>query len=267
MGKPLAGQLGQMGLLGSQTQSQRGGGFGGQQSLSLQKPMQPQMPQQNPGGFGNGMGINIAQPPQQSGGLLGSLSPQQNPGGFGNGEGFGNGIGINIAQPMPPSQPSQPMNQGSMQDMIRQLADAGTLSNLNAQQQQQAFAQMQQQMPQMPASQMTQMPMAGPGGNRDFYDQQVSPEQRARNEASMADGSYAAYYQQATGQPLPQQQMPMAQPMNQPLGSMQDRTNRLLARGLAEYRKMPQQVRPEPPRMQAMRGIQQLASRQRGYNR
>jgi hypothetical protein len=29
----------------------------------------------------------------------------------------------------------------------------------------------------------------------------------------------------------------------------------------------PQQVRPEPPRMQAMRGIQQLASRQRGYNR
>jgi hypothetical protein len=52
-----------------------------------------------------------------------------------------------------------------------------------------------------------QMPMAGPGGNRDFYDRQVSPEQRARNEASMADGSYAAYYQQATGQPLPQQQM------------------------------------------------------------
>jgi hypothetical protein len=29
----------------------------------------------------------------------------------------------------------------------------------------------------------------------------------------------------------------------------------------------PQQVRPEPPRMQAMRGIQQLANRQRGYNR
>ena len=301
MGKPLAGQLGQMGLLGSQTQSQRGGGFGGQQSLSLQKPMQPQMPQQNlfqdfmrhqtnPGGFGNGMGINIAQPPQQSGGLLGSLSPQQNPGGF------GNGMGINIAQP--PQSGTQAMPQ---QDM------------LNAQQQ--AFAQMQQQMPQMPMSQMPmsqmpQMPMAGPGGNRDFYDRQVSPEQRARNEAGMADGSYAAYYQQATGQPLPQQpmqqpqqefgpsqaaaqaamlqsmgigqnsrpdltggpmgapqQMPMAQPMNQPLGSMQDRTNRLLARGLAEYRKMPQQVRPEPPRMQAMRGIQQLASRQRGYNR
>ena len=250
MGKPLAGQLGQMGLLGSQTQSQRGGGFGGQQSLSLQKPMQPQMPQQNPGGFGNGMGINIAQPPQQSGGLLGSLSPQQNPGGF------GNGIGINIAQP--PQSGTQAMPQ---QDM------------LNAQQLGQAFAQMQQQMPQMPMSQMPmsqmpQMPMAGPGGgNRDFYDRQVSPEQRARNEAGMADGSYAAYYQQATGQPLPQQQMPMAQPMNQPLGSMQDRTNRLLARGLAEYRKMPQQVRPEPPRMQAMRGIQQLASRQRGYNR
>ena len=216
MGKPLAGQLGQM---GSQTQSQRGGGFGGQQSLSLQKPMQPQMPQQNPGGFGNGMGINIAQPPQSG------------------------------TQAMP------------QQDM------------LNAQQLGQAFAQMQQQMPQMPMSQMPmsqmpQMPMAGPGGgNRDFYDRQVSPEQRARNEAGMADGSYAAYYQQATGQPLPQQQMPLAQPMNQPLGSMQDRTNRLLARGLAEYRKMPQQVRPEPPRMQAMRGIQQLASRQRGYNR
>ena len=312
MGKPLAGQLGQMGLLGSQTQSQRGGGFGGQQSLSLQKPMQPQMPQQNlfqdfmrhqtnPGGFGNGMGINIAQPPQQSGGLLGSLSPQQNPGGF------GNGMGINIAQP--PQSGTQAMPQ---QDMLNAQQQAFTQM---LQQQQQAFAQMQQQMPQMPMSQMPmsqmpQMPMAGPGGNRDFYDRQVSPEQRARNEAGMADGSYAAYYQQATGQPLPQQpmqqpqqefgpsqaaaqaamlqsmgigqnsrpdltggpmgapqQMPMAQPMNQPLGSMQDRTNRLLARGLAEYRKMPQQVRPEPPRMQAMRGIQQLASRQRGYNR
>ena len=129
MGKPLAGQLGQM---GSQTQSQRGGGFGGQQSLSLQKPMQPQMPQQNPGGFGNGMGINIAQPPQQSGGLLGSLSPQQPTYG-----GFGNGIGINIAQP--PQSGTQAMPQ---QDM------------LNAQQLGQAFAQMQQQMPQMPMPQM-----------------------------------------------------------------------------------------------------------------
>jgi hypothetical protein len=60
------------------------------------------------------------------------------------------------------------------------------------------------------------MPMIGPGGggNRDFYDRQVSPEQRARNEASMADGSYAAYYQQATGQPLPQP--PMPQPQMQP---------------------------------------------------
>jgi hypothetical protein len=30
---------------------------------------------------------------------------------------------------------------------------------------------------------------------------------------------------------------------------------------------MPQQIRPEPPRMQAMRGIQKMANRQRGYNR
>ena len=261
MGKPLAGQLGQM---GSQTQSQRGGGFGGQQSLSLQKPMQPQMPQQNLGGGMQLPGMGAFQDfmrqqqmgqqyqnsrPDLTGGPMGA--PQQPTYG-----GFGNGIGINIAQP--PQSGTQAMPQ---QDM------------LNAQQLGQAFAQMQQQMPQMPMSQMPmsqmpQMPMAGPGGgNRDFYDRQVSPEQRARNEAGMADGSYAAYYQQATGQPLPQQQMPLAQPMNQPLGSMQDRTNRLLARGLAEYRKMPQQVRPEPPRMQAMRGIQQLASRQRGYNR
>ena len=269
MGKPLAGQLGQ---------PQMSGGFGGQQSPMLQKPMQPmepQMPQQNLGGFGggmgafqdlmrqqqqasqmpqqpayggfgNGMGINIAQPPQQSGGLFGALSPQQNPGGFGN---------------------------------QQQLQLQQALQSFRGQQQPQ---------------QAPQMPMIGPGGSsRDFYDRQVSPEQRARNEASMADGSYAAYYQQATGQPLPQQPMqqmppsqpptlgqatqpqmprtqpmPPSQPMNQPLGSMQDRTNQLVARGLADFKpQVPQQVRPEPPRMQAMRGIQQLASRQRGYNR
>jgi hypothetical protein len=63
------------------------------------------------------------------------------------------------------------------------------------------------------------MPMIGPGGggNRDFYDRQVSPEQRARNEASMADGSYAAYYQQATGQPLPQPPLMMERPTPPPL--------------------------------------------------
>jgi len=37
----------------------------------------------------------------------------------------------------------------------------------------------------------------------DFYRNQVSPEQQAANEAAMNDGSYAAYYEQATGQPLP----------------------------------------------------------------
>lgn len=62
-----------------------------------------------------------------------------------------------------------------------------------------------------------QQPMIGPGGGGnpasflDFYNRQVSPEQRARNEAGMADGSYAAYYQQATGQPLPQQPQQAAQ--------------------------------------------------------
>jgi hypothetical protein len=294
-----------------------GGGFGGQQSPMLQKPMEPQMPQQNPGGFGgggmgafqdfmrqqqqqasqqpayggfdNGMGINIAQPPQQSGGLLGSLrpqQPQQNPGGFGN----------------------------QQQSQLQQA-----LQSFTGQQ------QMGQQAP--------QMPMIGPGGgNRDFYDRQVSPEQRARNEAAMADGSYAAYYQQATGQPLPQQQqMPQQQmpPQNliamlqgmgnrlgstgQPLGEegfgpagsrpvsglnrgvalptptpqQQQRQqqnqmpppvnmDQLIKSGLADFKpqmppqmpmRAPQQVRPEPPRMQAMRGIQQLANRQRGYNR
>ena len=301
MGKPLAGQLGQMGQMGSPTQSQMGGGFGGQQSA-----MQPQMPQQNLGGFGggdmsmfqdlmrqqqqasqmpqqpayggfgNGMGINIAQPPQQSGGLLGSLSPQQNPGGFGN----------------------------QQQSQLQQA-----LQSFRGQQ------QMGQQAP--------QMPMIGPGGggNRDFYDRQVSPEQRARNEAGMADGSYAAYYQQATGQPLPQQPMqpmPPSQPptlgqatqsqmQQQPQQAAQAQqiyalNQQLQAQGRpgmlgfspeqmqqslnqvggqppqpqmprtqpmppSQPMRAPQQVRPEPPRMQAMRGIQQLASRQRGYNR
>jgi hypothetical protein len=267
MGKPVAGQLGQMGQMGSPTQSQMGGGFGGQQSV-----MQPQMPQQNLGGFGggdmgmfqdsmrqqqasqmpqqpayggfgNGMGINIAQPPQQSGGLFGALSPQQNPGGFGN----------------------------QQQSQLQQA-----LQSFRGQQ------QMGQQAP--------QMPMIGPGGgNRDFYDRQMQQPQQA----AQAQQIYALNQQlQAQGRPgmlgfspeqmqqslnqvgaqSPQmpmtQPMPPSQPMNQPLGSMQDRTNQLVARGLADFRpQVPQQVRPEPPRMQAMRGIQQLASRQRGYNR
>jgi hypothetical protein len=56
---------------------------------------------------------------------------------------------------------------------------------------------------------------------------------------------------QVGGQPpQPQPQMPRTQPMPP-----------------AQPMRAPQQVRPEPPRMQAMRGIQQLANRQRGYNR
>jgi len=316
MGKPVAGQLGQ---------PQMGGGFGGQQSPMLQKPMQPmepQMPQQNLGGygggmgafqdfmrqqqasqmpqqpayegFGNGMAINIAQPPQQSGGLLGSLrpqQPQQNPGGFGN------------------------QQQQSIQSQLQQA-----LQSFRGQQ------QMGQQAP--------QMPMIGPGGgSRDFYDRQMQPPQefgpsqaaaqaatlqsmgsgfgqnsrpdltggpmgapqpptlgqatqaqmQQPQQAAQAQQIYALNQQlQAQGRPgmlgfSPEQmqqslnqvggqpQMPM---MNQPLGSMQDRANRLVAGGLADFKpQMPQQVRPEPPRMQAMRGIQQLANRQRGYNR
>ena len=50
--------------------------------------------------------------------------------------------------------------------------------------------------------------MAQPGGSSDFYNRQISPEQRAANNASMADGTWAAQYQQATGQPLPQQVTP-----------------------------------------------------------
>jgi hypothetical protein len=314
MGKPLAGQLGQMGQMGSPTQSQMGGGFGGSQPQLRQPALQSpyngsggggmqlpgmgafqdfmrqqqasQMPQQPAyGGFGNGMGINIAQPPQQSGGLFGALSPQQNPGGFGN------------------------QQQSQLQQILQNFAS------------------------QQPPQQAPQMPMIGPGGgNRDFYDRQVSPEQRARNEAGMADGSYAAYYQQATGYPLPQQpmqpmppsqpptlgqatqaQMPRTQPMppsqpptlgqatqsqmqqpqqaaqaqqiyalNQQLQAqgrpgmlgfspeqMQQSLNQVGAQSPQPQMPLraPQQVRPEPPRMQAMRGIQQLASRQRGYNR
>jgi hypothetical protein len=54
--------------------------------------------------------------------------------------------------------------------------------------------------------------------------------------------------QSQMGQQAPQMPMTAPQPPQMPM-------------------KAPQQVRPEPPRMQAMRGIQKLANRQRGYNR
>jgi len=303
MGKPLAGQLGQM---GSPTQPQMGGGFGGQQSPMLQKPMQPmepQMPQQNLGGFGgggmqlpgmgafqdfmrqqqqasqmpqqpayggfgNGMGINIAQPPQQSGGLLGSLSPQQpqqNPGGFGN------------------------QQQSQLQQALQSFRG--------------------QQQPQ----QAPQMPMIGPGGgsNLDFYQRQMQPPQefgpsQAASQAAMLQSMGSGFGQNSrpdlTGGPMGAPQPPtlgqatqaqMQQPqqtaqaqqiyaLNQQLQAqgrpgmlgfspeqMQQSLNQVGAQSPQPQMPLraPQQVRPEPPRMQAMRGIQQLASRQRGYNR
>jgi len=242
MGKPVAGQLGQ---------PQMGGGFGGQQSPMLQKPMQPmepQMPQQNLGGYGGGMGAfqDFMRQQQQA-----SQMPQQPAYG-----GFDNGMTISIAQP--PQQ--NPGGFGNQQQSQLQQA----LQSFRGQQ------QMGQQAP--------QMPMIGPGGgNRDFYDRQVSPEQRARNEAAMADGSYAAHYQQATGQPLPQQ-LPSPPPLMRDSGGMpavpysqRQPQMPMVARQPSQVPQMPmrapQQVRPEPPRMQAMRGIQQLANRQRGYNR
>jgi hypothetical protein len=298
MGKPLAGQLGQM---GSPTQSQMGGGFGGsqpqlrqpalespyngsggggmqlpgmgafqdfmrqQQMVGQQAPQQPAY-----GGFGNGMGINIAQPPQQSGGLLGSLSPQQpqqNPGGFGN------------------------QQQSQLQQALQSFRG--------------------QQQPQ----QAPQMPMIGPGGggNLDFYQRQMQPPQefgpsqaaaQAATLQSMGSGFGQNSRPDLTGGPMgaPQQpptlgQATQSQMQQQPqqaaqaqqiyalnqqlqaqgrpgmLGfspeQMQQSLNQVGAQSPQPQMPLraPQQVRPEPPRMQAMRGIQQLASRQRGYNR
>jgi hypothetical protein len=322
MGKPLAGQLGQM---GSPTQSQMGGGFGGsqpqlrqpalespyngsggggmqlpgmgafqdfmrqQQMVGQQAPQQPAY-----GGFGNGMGINIAQPPQQSGGLLGSLSPQQpqqNPGGFGN------------------------QQQSQLQQALQSFRG--------------------QQQPQ----QAPQMPMIGPGGggNLDFYQRQMQPPQefgpsqaaaQAATLQSMGSGFGQNSRPDLTGGPMgaPQQPMQQTNPMQSQMDALRQQqqmsqqapqpptlgqatqsqmqqqpqqaaqaqqiyalNQQLQAQGRPGMLgfspeqmqqslnqvggqpqmplRAPQQVRPEPPRMQAMRGIQQLASRQRGYNR
>jgi hypothetical protein len=319
MGKPVAGQLGQ---LGSPTQSQMGGGFGGQQS-----PMQPQMPQQNPGGMGAFQDFMRQQQASQM--------PQQPAYG-----GFGNGMGINIAQP--PQSGIQAMPQ---QDM------------LNAQQQ--ALTQMQQQ-PQMPQAQRDEynrLSAMSPDQRFATLLNQMGPEERGQYNAGIQqaaqdpstqrqydafrsgqgqsmdpnlvraiEGLRSAAPQQSGfgGQPqmpqMPQQQMPpqnliaMLQGMGNRLGStgqplgeegfgpvasrpqqqqpppspppplMRDSGGMpavpysqrqpqmpMVARQPSQPPQMPmrapQQVRPEPPRMQAMRGIQQLANRQRGYNR
>ena len=309
MGKPLAGQLGQ---------PQMSGGFGGQQSPMLQKPMQPmepQMPQQMPmiGPGGSSRDFYTRQMPQM---------PQQPAYG-----GFGNGIGINIAQP--PQSGIQAMPQ---QDM------------LNAQQQALAQTQQMPQMPQAQRDEYNRLSAMSPEQRFSTLINQMGPEERGQYNAGIQQAAqdpstqrqYDAFRsgqgqnmdpnlvraievlrsaapQQSGfgGQPqmpmMPQPMMPQPmmppmpppplmrdsgpmpavpysqrqrhlplrapqqvrpEPMNQPLGSMQDRTNQLVARGLADFKpQVPQQVRPEPPRMQAMRGIQQLANRQRGYNR
>lgn len=280
MGKPLAGQLGQP-QMGSPTQSQMGGGFGGQQSPMLQKPMQPmqpQMPQQNLGGFGGGMGAFQDFMRQQQA----SQMPQQPAYG-----GFGNGIGINIAQP-----PQSGIHAMPQQDM------------LNAQQQ--ALAQMPQ-MPQMPQAQRDEynrLSAMSPEQRFSTLINQMGPEERGQYNAGIQQAAqdpstqrqYDAF-RSGQGQNMdpnlvraievlrsaaPQQsgfggqpQMPM---MPQPMVTVDDAPPLMRDSGpmpAVPYSqrqrhlplRAPQQVRPEPPRMQAMRGIQQLASRQRGYNR
>jgi hypothetical protein len=309
--------------MGSPTQSQMGGGFGGQQSPMLQKPMQPmqpQMPQQNLGGFGggdmgmfqdsmrqqqasqmpqqpayggfgNGMGINIAQPPQQSGGLLGSLSPQQNPGGFGNQQ------QSQLQQALQSFRGQQQMPQSGIHAMPQQ-------DMLNAQQQ--ALAQMPQ-MPQMPQAQRDEynrLSAMSPEQRFSTLINQMGPEERGQYNAGIQQAAqdpstqrqYDAF-RSGQGQNMdpnlvraievlrsaaPQQsgfggqpQMPM---MPQPMVTVDDAPPLMRDSGpmpAVPYSqrqrhlplRAPQQVRPEPPRMQAMRGIQQLASRQRGYNR
>ena len=316
MGKPLAGQLGQ---LGSQTQSQMGGGFGGSQpqlrqpalespyngsggggmqlpgmgafqDFMRQQQQASQMPQQPAyGGFGNGMGINIAQPPQQSGGLLGSLSPQQpqqNPGGFGNqqllqalqnftsqqqpqqapqmpmiGPGGGGNLDFYQRQMQPPQEfgPSQAaaqaatlqsMGSGFGQNSRPDLTGGpmGAPQQTNPMQSQMDALRQQQQMSQ----QAPQPPTLG---------QATQMQQQQPQQAAQAQQIYGLNQQlQAQGRPgmlgfSPEQ---MQQSLNQVGGQSPQPQMPLRA---------PQQVRPEPPRMQAMRGIQRLANRQRGYNR
>lgn len=324
MGKPVAGQLGQLG--------QMGGGFGGQQSA-----MQPQMPQQNLGGygggmgafqdfmrqqqqasqmpqqpayggFGNGMTISIAQPPQQSGGLLGALSPpqqpQQNPGGFGNQQQSQLQQALQSfrgQQQMGQQAPQMPMigpGGGSRDFYDRQMQPQQNLGGFGGQQQlqqQQALAQSigANQMPQQP-----QMPQA----QRDEYNRlsAMSPDQRFAtllNQASPEEREqYNAGIQQAAQDPSIQRQydafksgqgqrmdpnlvraiegLRSAAPQQsgfggQPQMPQQQPQMPMISGGPVPQMPMtaPQQVRPEPPRMQAMRGIQQLANRQRGYNR
>jgi hypothetical protein len=298
MGKPVAGQLGQLG--------QMGGGFGGQQSPMLQKPMEPQMPQQNPGGYGGGMGAfqDFMRQQQQA-----SQMPQQPAYG-----GFGNGMGINIAQP--------PQQSGGLLGSLRPQQPQQNLGGFGGQQQQSIQSQLQQALQsftgqQQMGQQAPQMPMIGPGGggNLDFYARQMQPPQefgpsqaaaQAATLQSMGSGFGQNSRPDLTGGPMGAPQPPtlgqatqaqMQQPqqaaqaqqiyaLNQQLQAqgrpgmlgfspeqMQQSLNQVGGQPPQPQMppqmplRAPQQVRPEPPRMQAMRGIQQLANRQRGYNR
>jgi len=317
MSKPVAGQLGQLGQLG-----QMGGGFGSQQS-----PMQPQMPQQNLGGFGGGMGAfqDFMRQQQQA-----SQMPQQPAYG-----GFGNGMGINIAQPpqsgiqaMPqqdmlnaqqqalaqmPQQPQMPQAQRDEYNRLSAMSPdqrfATLLNQMSPEERGQYNAGIQQAAQDPSTQRQYDAFRSGQGQSMDpnlvraieglrsaapqqsgfgGQPQMPQPQMPPQNLIAMLQGMGNRLG--STGQPLgeegfgPVASRPQQQPPSPPPPLMRDSGGMpavpysqrqpqmpMVARQPSQVPQMPmrapQQVRPEPPRMQAMRGIQQLANRQRGYNR
>ena len=337
MGKPLAGQLGQM---GSPSQSQMGGGFGGSQPQLRQPALESpyngsggggmQLPgmgtfqdfirqQQMSGGFGGQQPSTMRnrQMPQQSfggfqpqfGGGFGGFQPQfggfqpQFGGGFGGfqpqfGGGFG-GFQPQFGGGFGGFQPQFGGGFGGFQPQFGGGFGGGYQPS------RQRFNQMPQQ-----------MPMIGPGGgNRDFYDRQMQPPQEfgpsqaaAQAEMLQSMGIGQNSRPDLTGGPMGAPQTPQPQvnsmqsqqetdPMRQAIQSG-IRNGQFSPRALSRADMMgrlgemttvnsgaptPQapaamsgapQTDPrfrdggavtEDPRMQAMRGIQQLANRQRGF--
>jgi hypothetical protein len=266
MGKPFAGQPG-----GGFGQGQQGGGMGAFQGFMRQmQPQgggfgqrpQPQMagaPPQNLGGFGQ-------RPPPQMAGAPPQMPPQNLIGML---QGIGNNLGP-TGQPLGEegfgpagSRPVSGMSQGvGLPTPQPQGMDAamGFLANRQPQQAPQFGGPQQSQMMGAPQQQNLDQVLAN-----FMRQQELQQQQTPQTPQSLLDASLSGQQPQVSGGPrVFREPRPMVNggPVPQPMVSFPPQQ---LQSMMGAMRFSDGGAVAEDPRMQAMRSIQQLANRQRGY--
>jgi hypothetical protein len=266
MGKPFAGQPG--GGFGGFGQGQQGGGMGALQGFMRQ--MQPQG-----GGFGQRPQPQMAGAPPQNLGGFGQRPPPQMAGAppqMAGNSGYDTGqLGqfSNLLRNLP-QQPGGAPQLGGAQQPQGMDAAMGFLANRQPQQ-------------------APEQPMLAPGGDRDFYTRRAPQQQNLdqgyadlmhQQQMSQNPGGFGGLSQlagapQQPARPLqrlvsfpPQQLQSMMGAPQQPAGAPQPMVSfppQQLQSMMGAMRFSDGGAVAEDPRMQAMRAIQQLANRQRGY--